>query len=235
MSNWGTAVAIIRTRAKKSSSEDTRIKIALCDFIALHRGDRLKWSQAWLAKTLTLDTATYDLGSSVVSLLGDRGWILRDGVADDRWPVDKISRSEMERYRSSLAISGVPSYWSYWDERLELYPASDSSSHVFRIPYVADVGTPYYTATTADPPVFTFKQPDGTAMADSFTNAWFDPLLGFQCTVYGALYKLWAEVWEADAGQDTKAQMAFAEALALAEDLTSLQQLPHRVDPWGFE
>lgn len=233
MSNWGTAVAVIRTRAKKSASEDTRIKQSICDLIALHRGDRLKWTQAWLAKTLTLNTGTYDLTADVISLLGDRGWILREGVADDRWPVDRVSRAEMERMRSTLALSGVPSFFSFWDERLELYPASDSSAHVLRMPYVKDVGTPFYTATTADPPVFTFKQPDGTAMADSFTNPWFDPLQGFQVTVYGALAKLWADFWEAQAGQDTKAQLAFAEALALAEDLSALQQLPHRVDPWG--
>lgn len=235
MSNFGTMVARIRTLAKKSASEDSRIKVAIIEAIATHRATRLRWNQAWLAMTLTLNQGTYTPPTDLISLIGSRGWILREGVADDRWPVDRISRDEMERLRSTLAISGVPCHFTFWDEKVEVYPPSDSSAHIFRIPYVQDVGTPTYSATTTDPPVYTFLKPDGTAMADAYTSSWFDLKAGFQMIMQYALYTLWSQVWEATAGQDTKAQLAFAEALALAEDLTSLQQLPHRVDPWGFE
>lgn len=233
MADFGTMVARIRTTAKKSSSEDSRIKIAIIEAIATHRSARLRWNQAWLAMTLTLNQGTYTPPTDLISLIGSKGWIIRDGVADDRWPVERISRDDMEAYRSTLQISGVPSYFSFWDEAIELYPPSDSNAHVLRMPYVKDVGTLSYTATTADPPVYAFKDPAGAAMTDAYTSPWFDLKMGFQMIMYYALGDLWSNIWEADAGQDQKAQMRFAEALALAEDLTTLQQLPHRIDPWG--
>lgn len=241
--NWGTLVATIRSRNQKSASEDEKIKTQICDSIALLRQQRLRFNQGKLAITLTADKGTYvvsgpaageatGLPADLLAIKVKRLWLDYNGNADDKQPVHRTTFDELEAMRSGAIVSGAPVAWAFYAGKLELYPPSDLSTSILRGPYVKDIGTPYYTATTADPPVYTFKQPDGTAMADAYTTAWFDQLLGYNIVRFHAEWQLWSGPWQGQDGQGDRAAQKFAEALALCQETTDLQQLPSTVQGW---
>lgn len=240
MSNWGTLVATIRSRNNKSATEDDRIKTQLCDSIALHRRERLAWNQAAFSLTLTADQETYAKGalattlpSDLIAIQGRELTLLYGGDVTDQQPVMHVSRETMREMRYGTSVSDAPCFWAFWDEKLELYPPSDLSTSVLKGSYIQDVGTPTYTATTANPPVFSFLKPDGTAMADSYTNPWFDQKQGFNIIRYHAEWSLWNGVWQATAGQGELAAQRYAEALDAAQQITDLQvSQPGQIEVW---
>ena len=241
MSNWGTAVATIRRRTHKAASEDGNIKAAICDAVALLRRESLRWNQARFALTLTATQATYELNavgavlatklpSTLLKIIGKKLDLDYTGLADSRTPVMWVPRETMESMRRGTPVDGEPAYWTFWDEKLELCPASDASTYILSGAYIADVGTPTYSATTADPPVYTFTQPDGsTAMTDAFTNPWFDQRAGFNIVTWKAEWDLWTSFWQATAGQDERAGMKYADALAAAQEISDAQSSGRQV------
>ncbi len=250
MSNWGTAVATIRRRTHKGASEDTNIKVALCDAIALLRHERLRWNQARFALTTVTDQASYEanaigaalptkLPSGTLAIVGKHLDLDYTGDANLRTPIVWVPREEMDALRRGTVVSSEPVFWTFWDEKLELYPPPDADTHIVRGAYIQDVGTPTYSATTADPPVYTFTKPDASgAMNDAFTSAWFDQRQGFNLVTWKAEWDLWTSFWQANAGQDERAALKYAEALAAAQDLTDLQSAGRQLrpyDPGGWE
>lgn len=238
--NFGTAVATIRLRAKKSASEDPTIKRAIIDTIALHRREKLFWNQARLAYTLIAGQATYgpapahSLPADIVALTGERGYLDTLGSADQRTPVLWVSREKMDALRAGSSLTpGATSYFSWWDEQLEIYPPAANSTDILRVTYVQDAGTPVYSATTADPPVYSFFQPDGTtALTDAYTSPWFAQKKGFNLTCWHAEWQLWTSDWRGLAGQGDTAAQKYAEALDGAQIITDSQSSARRIQPW---
>lgn len=243
MSTFGTMVATIRTACNKGASEDTRIKRQIVDSIALHRRERLRWNQGALAITLTADIGTY-VGSSpgtgeatgvptdLVAVNVDYLFLDYAGDADDRQRVKKVSPQRMNELRCGVPVAGAPCFWTIFGGKLELYPPSDLSTSILRGPYVKDAGTLSYTATTADPPVYTFLDPLGVAITDAYTSAWFDQKRGFNIIRHHAEWQLWTSVWQGLTGQGDQAAQRYAEALSAAQEITDLQQAPHSIAPW---
>ncbi|HKV13341.1 MAG TPA: hypothetical protein VJ725_34690 [Thermoanaerobaculia bacterium] len=240
MSTFGTAYNTILARCNKPAADATRVKVALCDTIQMHRHERFHWNQARFSITLTATFGTYGVTSStgvaaglpadLISIVGKTLSLLYAGVATDQHDVLWVPREMMDRLRDSPSGDGTPQYWSFWDERLELYPASDLSTHVLKGSYIADVGTPRYTATS--PTAFAFLNPAGGAAADADTSSWFDMKQGFQLTTWHAEYLLWTSVWQGVAGQGERALQRYLEAKASQSDVTASQAPPRQNMPW---
>lgn len=235
--NWGTMYATIRRRCRKTAADDVDIKVAICDAIALHRRERLRWNQARMSLTLAVNTSVYGpsegLPADLVAIIGRTIFLDWSGDVNQRTPLMWVPRERIDMYQAGTIISGAPSWWSFWDERLVVYPPSDNSTNVLRAPYIADVGSPTYSCTNAQPPVYTFLQQDGTtAVGDSYTSPWFDQSKGFNIIAWKAEWDLWTSVWQASAGQDQNAAVKYADALQGAQDVTDLQTAGRQVQPY---
>ena len=250
MSNLGTMVYGIRTRCHKSSSDDANIRVAIFDAIALLRGKNLKWNQARFALTLVTDQASYGLNAAgaalatklpfdLLAILGKALDLDYTGLADQRTPVLWVPRESMDAHRRGTTVSGEPFIWTFWDEKLEIYPPSDNSTNILRGAYRSDVGTPTYALVSG---ALKYYRPAGTeltagAVLDAYGSGadytpWFDPLKGFNIVSWKAEWDLWTSYWQASAGQDSRASLRYVDYLAEAEELSELQSAGRQLQPW---
>lgn len=239
MSNWKTAVETIKARANKpSATEDDRIKRALCDTIALHRREGLTLNQGRLALQLQAGVETYGPGqglpADIVSIVGVKGKLDYAGDSTDRHDVWWVSNDKMDELRTGIITDGTPCYWTFWAGKLELWPPSDLSTHVFRARYRRDPGTPFYVYQGS---AWAFFKPSGQAMDDLFTNEWFDLTQGFRALTHHAEWTLWTGPWQATNGQDQRALQSYTEALAGLQEITGMQTAARQIEPYteGWE
>jgi hypothetical protein len=237
--NWGTAIATIAARANKSAtSEADRIKRQLCASCALHRRERLHFTQGETDLLLQVSVADYGpqegLPRDVVTFVGDKHTLVYGGDENDRQPVYWVNRERMTSLRMGVVSNGTPYHWTFWGGKLKLWPPPDLSTHVFRAPYVKDAGTPTYRYEGG---AWAFYNPEGVVITDTYSSPWFDQALGFDLITFHAEWKLWSSEWKGVAGQGEQAAQQYAEALSALQEITGLQTAARKVEPYteGWE
>lgn len=249
--NWGTMVQLLQERLSLDATHATRLKRAICDSIVVHRRSRFRWNQdSTQSVTLTQYYGSYSvtadapngiaagLPSKVVAFIGKKAHMDYLGDAQQRQSVFWIPREKMDEFRNGPAVSGIPQWWTFWDEKLEVYPPSDNSTNIFRCAAIIDVGTPIYSYAAG---AWSFFKPDGVApMVDAYGdtstaadyNPWFDLKKGFGIIANHVEFLMWSGVLDATRDEISKAQTRYLEALSAEEEITAGQSAGRQNDPY---
>lgn len=241
MSNFGTMAQRIRDEVVRNTAVDTTYaKKAIVSAIDYYKHHRFWFNESNSSLTTADGTNSYSAVSS-----GTAGYP-RDLIEIDHMsllyntsicPIRKIGIQQFREVRDSTSTEGRPYYWSFHGEMLLLYPTPDAAYtvtfHYVRELAVDDPGT----GTTYGPGIlatyeggsWVFEDPDGNALTDACTNAWFveaESLIRAKAKslVYGEVLR----DSKAAAEQEVLAAIAYRN-LKMASDHLSM---PDRIVPW---
>lgn len=89
-----------------------------------------------------------------------------------RWlKLHQISIDRQRWLQPTDFVVGVPTHWSWHDEKIYLTPKPTTTSDEIRMDYVKDVGIPTYEW---DGTAWAFKTPAGSILPDTYTNRWIE-------------------------------------------------------------
>lgn len=219
-----------------SSSLDNKIRHRVLSAVRFHREKRYFFSERTFKFNLTVGKYDYRPGdgwglpADLVEVIGDTIWLIPVASLEQRWPLERVGREQMDYDRASeVSNTGDPSLWDWYGGALRLSPTPDEA-HGLEGAYVRDLGVPikkYDTATST----WSFFAPDGsTALGDDFTNHWFDPLGGYELVKQRALSLMYGEVLH----NSTKSQehmTTWLEEKARLEDETEQKTAPAAIVP----
>lgn len=269
MSNWGTMTAELLADGQKPdvTLETPRVQRAIVDSIALHSRERLFYMEKRGAVTLVEGQGTYSLGTTInnlppdlLSISGDNIDVDINGDPIQRWQISHRPIETLDQVRRMQPLTGWPSYWSFYANNLEIWPApntTDLPAHIVRFRYLGAPGVPIKRLVSVDPEnplalsAWRFFKPFTTEFTDSDaamgvlypdpahvppeTNEWFDTVLGYNVIRHHALYKLWSGPWRGSSDQAQQQQVMYLEALSGLKEWSDRKVSPRQVQPYGGE
>jgi hypothetical protein len=242
VTTWGTMGNEILSNTGRPSGDREKVNRCIVDAIDAHRGDGFFFNET----TFTVATvdgqsgygeATSGFPKGLVEFIGDP-WL---EVAQDSTILYRLQRAPwptLLQLRESSPGKSQPTYWSWWNKLLELWPTPDATVHNLRASCYAAPGTPVkkFNTTTS---VFDFFQPDGvTAMADSYpasptVNAWFAE--GYQMIRCYAEYLFYSQVIHAQNGRAEAALTAYLQSRGALEQRAARLSTPRFIEPMALD
>ena len=155
-------------------------------------------------------------------------------AASDTGPGKEMVYMSPDELKGSIGSSlGNATYgpvrnYSLHNGQLLIYPVPASDGPIVSYSYVKDIGRPssVYNGTA-----WAFKKPDGSAMANDYSNPWFTE--GRWLTTYRALYYLWSRVYQGEDQAIANARAAqvnwFEEKARLVKATNKKKGFPSRV------
>lgn len=155
---------------RNASNDDERIYRAIIDSIRFYRHHRFPWNEESGTFAMVADQQAYGLGSGANNVPADFLWPIALFVeVSNSWrELDQIPFSMLRYLTPTSTQSGYPSKYAWHDNQL-WFVAIPFTTDDIRIDYVKDIDTPYATYDGA----WEFYEGDGTALAGTYTNAWF--------------------------------------------------------------
>lgn len=240
--DWQTMVRDIQEDAGKGSDSSTGtsdlIKRHIIDAIAAQRHLRLWFTEASFSVTTVAGQAAYGHGVSAnhlpvdcLSIHGDRLDIDIAGLSTQREHLAWVPIEKMRDMRRRDGYTATPDVYTYYGQKLELYPTPDTSTHIIRGLCVLDVGTLKRRYTGA---AWAFYLNDGvTPITSTYTSPWFDYERGYYIVRHYALYLLYSGVWQGASGQADRAIQKYGEYLANARELSVAKTSPRSIEAWS--
>jgi hypothetical protein len=221
VSNWGTVREQIIDEARKPNSvqaELDRAMRAMVESIKFNSTSHFYFNESRNEVSLLSGIYNYPLPTDFVELIG-RPSFLTAGASGPGKPLDYSSTDEIEAWVGGVEGAGDssgPKLYSLYDSELLLFPVPTNTGDKIKFRYVKDVGVPSGSFNVT----WSFKQPNGSAMTDAYTNEWFTD--GKDLTIHRALYYLWTRVYQGEDRAAANAQAALGNWLEEKNRLTRL-------------
>lgn len=181
-------------------SGSTKVRHRILTSVRFHRENRYFFSERTFRFPLVVGRSEYRPGDGyglpgdLVEIIGDTIWLIQATNPDQRVPVARVGREDMDWDRAlEVNTTGEPSLWDWWENALRLSPAPADAQDLTG-PYVRDLGVPLkrYNTTTSQ---WEFLTPDGGAtLSGDFSNHWFDQLGGYEMVKQRALHLIYKEI-----------------------------------------
>lgn len=237
--NWGTLIQEVIGRAgggRTSTADTDAVKQAAVSAIARHDSRHFFFNEQRATIATVLSKVTYTtadgLPAGIVRFLSPYLEVDPGQVADSRYRIRRVPIAKLDALRMGMTSTSEPEAWSYFDEKVEIYPAPDAV-HDLRLKVVVKPGVPGKSYSGG---AWSFTKPDGTAMADTYpgageANAWFTDPLAYEVITNYTEYLLWEGAWHGTQGQGQKALQRYAEFMSELEDRTIKLEEPRYVEP----
>lgn len=243
MTTWATMYNEILSNAGRPSGDAEKVKRCIVDAIDAHRGDGFLFNETATFTVATVDAqATYGEADSgfpkgVVEIIGDP-WLEIGQDSTNLYRLQRVAYPVILQWREADPGKSQPTYWSWWNKKIELFPTPDATVHNLRASTYSAPGTLFKKYNTGSG-AFDFFQPDGTtAMADSYpasptVNAWFAE--GYQMIRCYAEYLFYAQVIHAQDGRAEAALQAYLQARGALEQRGARLSTPRFIEPMAFD
>jgi hypothetical protein len=163
---------------RRSSDDETRIKLAIIDSIEFYRTKKFFFNQITDEFTTTIGEEAYGTATAEGGLssgydddLFGIDQLYADDAGGNFTPVDEwvLDVIRLQNHNTSVG-RGYPDYYAWFNKQIYFSPVPHVAYDV-RIDGIKDVGTPVVTTSSG---VHAFFEPGGTVpLADSYTNEWF--------------------------------------------------------------
>jgi len=231
----------ILANAGRTSGDADKVKRCIVDAIVHHAGEGFFFNEQTTFTVVTVDgQASYGEAASgfpkgVIEIIGDP-WLEIGQDDQNLYRLQRTSYPTLLEWREHNPGKSQPTYWSWWNKKIELFPTPDATVHDLRASCYAAPGTLSYKYNTGTA-VFDFFQPDGTtAMTDAYgaaNNAWFAE--GFAMIQAYAAYLFYATVLHVQDGRAEAALTAYLQARGALEQRGTRLSTPRFIEPMALD
>lgn len=209
MSNWGSMVSELQRMVKMDSTitgsvADSDSKRAIVESILYNRRRHLGFNQATAVIAIENGVQRYPMPRDYLALTGPVFWSnVPTSTSDLQGRKELINRPLAWVEKQTYRIPGSSEYRFLGDSvayaidpqsrEIVLSPVPGSSISQLDFHYLRDPGTPGMSASSG---AWTFTKPwSEDAIADAFTNDWFEIGRGYHLVLNRAAYLLWARIY----------------------------------------